>query len=48
VEHRSAMIFLVASELMPESIANCTKSETVWGFMIGLVLILLFTSGLGL
>jgi hypothetical protein len=42
------MIFLVAFELMPESIANCTKSETVWGFMIGLVLILLFTSGLGL
>ncbi len=43
-----AMIFLVASELMPESLANCTKSETAWGFMIGLVLMLLFTSGLGL
>jgi ZIP family zinc transporter len=43
-----AMIFLVAAELMPESIANCTKSETAWGFMIGLVLMLLFTSGLGL
>lgn len=43
-----AMIFLVAAELMPESFANCTKSETAWGFMIGLVLMLLFTSGLGL
>jgi len=43
-----AMIFLVAAELMPESIANCSKSETAWGFMIGLVLMLLFTSGLGL
>jgi len=43
-----AMIFLVAAELMPGSIANCTKSETAWGFMIGLVLMLLFTSGLGL
>ena len=43
-----AMIFLVTSELMPESIANCTKSETAWGFMVGLVLMLLFTSGLGL
>ena len=43
-----AMIFLVASELMPESIANATKFETAWGFMVGLVLMLLFTSGLGL
>jgi ZIP family zinc transporter len=43
-----AMIFLVASELMPDAIANCTKSETAWGFMIGLVLMLLLTSGLGL
>lgn len=43
-----AMIFLVASELMPDAIANSTKSETAWGFMAGLVLMLLFTSGLGL
>ena len=43
-----AMMFLVASELMPESIATCSRSETAWGFMIGLVLMLLFTSGLGL
>jgi ZIP family zinc transporter len=43
-----AMIFLVAAELMPESIANCSKSETAWRFMIGLVLMRLFTSGLGL
>lgn len=43
-----AMIFIVASELMPESIANCTKFETAWGFVLGLVLMLLLTSGLGL
>jgi len=43
-----AMIFIVASELMPESIANCTKFETAWGFVVGLVLMLLLTSGLGL
>jgi zinc transporter ZupT len=43
-----AMIFIVASELMPESIANCTKFETGWGFVLGLVLMLLLTSGLGL
>ena len=43
-----AMIFLVAAELMPESAANCSKSENAWGFMFGFVLMLLFTSGLGL
>lgn len=43
-----AMLYLVASELMPEAIANATKSETAWGFMVGLMLMLLFTSGLGL
>ena len=26
-----AMIFLVAAELMPESSANCSKSENAWG-----------------
>jgi zinc transporter, ZIP family len=43
-----AMIFLVAAELMPVSVANCSKSENAWGFMVGFVLMLLFTSGLGL
>jgi zinc transporter ZupT len=43
-----AMIFLVAAELMPVSVANCSKSENAWGFMFGFVLMLLFTSGLGL
>jgi len=43
-----AMIFLVAAELMPESAANCSKSENAWAFMLGFVLMLLFTSGLGL
>lgn len=43
-----AMIFLVAAELMPVSVNNCSKSENAWGFMFGFVLMLLFTSGLGL
>jgi ZIP family zinc transporter len=43
-----AMILLVAAELMPVSVANCSKSESAWGFMFGSVLMLLFTSGLGL
>ncbi len=43
-----AMIFLVAAELMPESLARCSKEETSWGIMLGLIVMLLFTSGLGL
>jgi zinc transporter ZupT len=43
-----AMIFLVAAELIPQSVAKCSKSENAWGFMFGFVLMLLFTSGLGL
>lgn len=43
-----AMIYLVAAELMPESLSGCSKQETAWGMMVGLVLMLLITSGLGL
>jgi ZIP family zinc transporter len=43
-----AMIYLVASELIPESLSGCSKEETAWGMMVGLVLMLLITSGLGL
>jgi len=43
-----AMILLVAAELMPVSVANCSKSESAWGFMFGSVRMLLFTSGFGL
>ena len=43
------MILLVAAELMPVSVvANCSKSESAWGFMFGSVRMLLFTSGFGL
>ncbi|HXG30814.1 MAG TPA: ZIP family metal transporter, partial [Thermodesulfobacteriota bacterium] len=43
-----AMIYLVAAELIPESLSGCSKQETAWGVMVGLVLMLLITSGLGL
>jgi ZIP family zinc transporter len=43
-----AMIFLVAAEMIPESLEHSSKTDTAWGFMIGLVAMLLFTSGLGL
>jgi zinc transporter, ZIP family len=42
-----AMIYLVASELIPDSLAGCSRKETAWGVMIGLLLMLLITSGLG-
>ena len=43
-----AMIYLVVSELIPDSLAGCSKKETAWGVIIGLLLMLLLTSGLGL
>jgi len=43
-----AMIFLVAAELLPESLEMCSRDECAWGVMIGLVLMLLVTSSLGL
>ncbi len=43
-----AMMYLVAAELLPESIALCSKHDLAWGFIIGLVLMLLVTAGLGL
>ena len=42
------MIFLVAAELIPESLERCSKEESAWGMMIGLALMLLITAGLGL
>jgi len=41
-----AMIFLVAAELIPESLERCTKTEMAWGTMTGLALMLLLTAGL--
>lgn len=43
-----AMIFLVSAEMIPESLARCSKEESAWGMMAGLVLMLLITAGLGL
>ncbi len=43
-----AMVFLAIAELLPESLAHGTKYDTAWGVMIGLVIMLLFTSGMGL
>lgn len=43
-----AMIFLVAFELMPESLARCTRREAAWSMMIGLIAMLWFTASLGM
>src|SRR3990170_2744467 len=43
-----AMIYLVAAELIPDSLRSCSRQETAWGVIVGLVLMLLITSGLGL
>lgn len=41
-----AMMFLVAAELIPESLERTSKDETAWGLMAGLALMLLLTAGL--
>lgn len=43
-----AMIFLVMSELVPESLESCSRSETAWSVTLGLVAMLGFTAALGL
>jgi zinc transporter ZupT len=43
-----AMIFLVISELLPESFANSTPTEAAWGVTIGLVGMLGFIAAIGL
>lgn len=43
-----AMIFLVAAELLPQSLERCSPYETAWGVMIGLLVMLWLTTGLGL
>jgi zinc transporter, ZIP family len=43
-----AMIFLVVAELLPESLARCSRLETAWSVTVGLVLMLGFTAALGL
>ena len=43
-----AMIFLVVAELLPESLARCSQTDTAWGVTGGLVAMLGFTALLGL
>jgi zinc transporter, ZIP family len=43
-----AMIFLVMSELLPESLESCSRTETAWSVTLGLVAMLGFTAVLGL
>lgn len=43
-----AMIYLVAAELVPDGLARCSREETAWGVMVGLVVMLLLTSVLAL
>jgi zinc transporter, ZIP family len=43
-----AMIFLVISELLPESFENCSVTEAAWGVTIGLVGMLGFIAAIGL
>jgi ZIP family zinc transporter len=43
-----AMVFLVLSELLPESLESCSRAETAWSMTLGLVGMLGFTAALGL
>ena len=43
-----AMIFLVCEELIPESLARCSRTATAWGLMAGFAGMLVCTAGLGL
>jgi zinc transporter ZupT len=43
-----AMIFLVLSELLPETLARCSRLDAAWSVTIGLLAMLGFTAALGL
>jgi zinc transporter ZupT len=43
-----AMIFLVAFELLPESLERCSREQSAWSFMVGLVAMLWITAALGM
>lgn len=43
-----AMIFLVMSELLPDSLESCSRGETAWAVTLGLVGMLGFMAALGL
>ncbi len=42
-----AMIFLVACELLPDSLERCTRRQAAWSLMIGLTAMLMITGLLG-
>lgn len=41
-----AMIFLVAAELLPESLERCSRSQAAWSLMIGLTAMLWITGAI--
>jgi ZIP family zinc transporter len=41
-----AMIYLVIAELVPDALEGGSRSRTAWSFLVGLVVMLLLTSGL--
>jgi len=43
-----AMLFLVAAELLPESLERCSREDAAWGTLVGLLGMLWVTVGLGL
>ncbi len=43
-----AMIFLVAFELLPESLERCSREQSAWAMMLGLIAMLWITSALGM
>jgi zinc transporter, ZIP family len=43
-----AMVFLVAAEMLPESLERCTRLEAAWAFTLGLIGMLWFTGAIGL
>lgn len=43
-----AMIFLVARELLPESLERCTRGQAAWSLMIGLTAMLWLTASLAM
>jgi zinc transporter ZupT len=43
-----AMIFLVAAELIPESLSRCSRNDAAWSLLVGLIVMLWITVGIGL
>jgi zinc transporter, ZIP family len=43
-----AMLFLVVAELIPESLERCSREDTAWGGIVGLLAMLWMMVGLGM